>query len=448
MYKIHYVLRMCIEIFHKMLKINDLRAFLRAFLGGRLGRIVPGVALPGVVCLAICACGGADSPEARAKGEAMCSDSVQFSPQLYSNLFRMGSSCGQSLVEIRSEVGRDTLVKRFVLADSAFVADTAKLRRVSAGKEWRGATVVRVPVRRAVVLSSAQLGFMLRLGVEDRIVGVGAGAYIVDSALAAKVAQGKVLEVGNGPQVSLEKVISLKPDLVMTFATGGAYDDYDRLSTLGLPLMLTSEWQENNPFAKFDWISLFAKLFGAEARAAQILEPYAQVIPEMAKKEADPLVACRENGPRVIAGMAYGGVWYAPGGRSYTASLIRQAGGCYLWAGDTTREMKFSLEEIFAVADSADVWVNPGIYGTPDDIIAAEPRLGRIRPFREKRVCQNDARKSAGGGNDFFESAVSRPVELVRNLHECVFGIKEGESGTISEDPPYKWYRNIYNFAL
>ena len=439
---------MCIEIFHKMLKINDLRAFLRAFLGGRLGRIVPGVALPGVVCLAICACGGADSPEARAKGEAMCSDSVQFSPQLYSNLFRMGSSCGQSLVEIRSEVGRDTLVKRFVLADSAFVADTAKLRRVSAGKEWRGATVVRVPVRRAVVLSSAQLGFMLRLGVEDRIVGVGAGAYIVDSALAAKVAQGKVLEVGNGPQVSLEKVISLKPDLVMTFATGGAYDDYDRLSTLGLPLMLTSEWQENNPFAKFDWISLFAKLFGAEARAAQILEPYAQVIPEMAKKEADPLVACRENGPRVIAGMAYGGVWYAPGGRSYTASLIRQAGGCYLWAGDTTREMKFSLEEIFAVADSADVWVNPGIYGTPDDIIAAEPRLGRIRPFREKRVCQNDARKSAGGGNDFFESAVSRPVELVRNLHECVFGIKEGESGTISEDPPYKWYRNIYNFAL
>ena len=49
---------------------------------------------------------------------------------------------------------------------------------------------------------------------------------------------------------------------------------------------------------------------------------------------------------------------------------------------------------------------------------------------------------------DFFESAVSRPVELVRNLHECVFGIKEGESGTISEGLPYKWYRNIYNFAL
>ena len=448
MYKIHYVLQMCIEIFHKMLKINDLRTFLRAFLGGRLGRIVSRAALPGVVCLTFCACGGQDTPEARAGGAVLCSDSVEFAPQFYSNLFRMGKSCGQGLVEIRSEVGRDTLIKRFVLADSAFVADPERVRQLTAGKEWQGATVIRVPVRRAVVLSSAQLGFMLRLGVEDRIVGVGAGAYIVDSALAAKVTAGEILEVGNGPQVSLEKVVSLKPDLVMTFATGGAYDDYDRLATLGVPLMLTSEWQENNPFAKFEWISLFAKLFGALPQAAQVVKPYVQVIPEMAKKESDPLIACRENGPRVIAGMAYGGVWYAPGGKSYTASLIRQAGGCYLWASDTTRELKFSLEEIFAVADSADVWVNPGIYGTPEDILAAEPRLARLKPFRTKRVCQNDARKSAGGGNDFFESAVSRPVELVRNLHECVFGIKEGESGTISEGLPYKWYRNIYNFAL
>ena len=439
---------MCIEIFHKMLKINDLRTFLSPFLGGWLGRIVSGVALPGVVCLAFCACGGQDSRESGARGEAMCSDSVHFYTPAYSQLFRWGNSCGQGLVEIRSEVGRDTLVKRFALVDSAFAADSAKLRRLAAGREWQGATVIRVPVRRAVVLSSAQLGFMLRLGVEDRIVGVGAGAYIVDSALAAKVKAGEILEVGNGPQVSLEKVVSLRPDLVMTFATGGAYDDYDRLTTLGLPLMLTSEWQENNPFAKFDWISLFAKLFGAESQAAQVLKLYADVIPEMAKKEADPLVACRENGPRVIAGMAYGGMWYAPGGRSYTASLIRQAGGCYLWASDTTREMKFSLEEIMAVADSADVWVNPGIYGTPEDILAADPRLERLRPFRAKRVCQNDARKSAGGGNDFYESAVAHPVELVRNLQECILGENGRETGEKTAEPPYKWYRNIYNFAL
>ena len=430
---------MCRENFHKVLKINDLRVFLRPFLGARL-------ALVGLAALFFAGCGDPESRGNQEKKAVLCSDSVHFLPSQYSQLFRRGHSCGQEMVEIRSEVGRDTLVKRFVLADSAFVADTATLRRLSAGREWAGATVIRVPIRRAVVLSSAQIGFMLRLGVEDRIVGVGEGKYIVDSALASRVTAGEIVEVGNGPQVSLEKVLALKPDLVMTFATGGAYDDYERLSTLGLPLMLTSEWQEDGPLAKFEWINLFAKLFGVETLADSI---YKQTISSpLAAIHASDGVGGKNEGaapPRVIAGMAYGGIWYAPGGKSYTASLIRLAGGDYLWGNDTTREMKLSLEEVFAVADSADVWVNPGIYGTPAEILAAEPRLSRIRAFKEKRVCQNDARKSEGGGNDFYEGAVARPVELVKNLRDCLFSGISGVSGQKPEQSPYRWYRNIYN---
>ena len=431
---------MCRENFHKMLKINDLRTFWRPFLGGRLTLVV--------LSALFFVCCGKDSREDaresgdRVKGPPLCSDSVHFYPSDYAGLLRMGSSCGQSLVEIRSFVGRDTLVKRFVLADSAFSVDTANIRRISAGKEWRGAVVIPVPVRRAVVLSSAQLGFMERLGVEDRIVGVGDVKYIVDSALAARVSVGKIVEVGNGPQISLEKVVALRPDLVMTFATGGAYDDYDRLSTLDIPLMLTSEWQEENPFAKFEWIKLFAKLFGAEDLADSIYEQ-TNVNSGFRIKKTDTLSS--KNSPRVIAGMAYGGIWYAPGGRSYTASLIRLAGGDYLWDRDTTREMKLSLEEIMAVADSADVWVNPGIYGTPEEILAAEPRLERLKPFRTKRVCQNDARKSPGGGNDFYESAVAHPIELFQNLQECIFAENVRESGGKKANSPYRWYRNIYN---
>ena len=426
---------MCRENFHKVLKINDLRVFSRSFLGARL-------ALAVLAALFFAACGESSSRDNQAKNAPLCSDSVQFYPSEYAQLLRMGVSCGQPLAEIRSFVGKDTLVKRFVLADSAFASDTAKLRQLSAGKEWAGAVVLRVPLRRVVVLSSAQIGFMERLGVESRIVGVGEGKYIVDSALAARVTAGEIVEVGNGPAVSLEKVLALKPDLVMTFATGGAYDDYDRLEPLGLPLMLTSEWQEDSPLAKFEWIKLFAKLFGAEGLADSI---YKQSKAQFEAQNNEGVAGEAPNCPRVLAGMAYGGIWYAPGGKSYTANLIRQAGGCYLWASDTTRELKFSLEEIFAVADSADVWVNPGIYGTPEDILAAEPRLSRIRAFKEKRVCQNDARKSAGGGNDFYESAVSRPVELVWNLHGCIFSEKAPKTGEKKPDEPYRWYRNIYN---
>jgi len=427
-----------------MLKINDLRTFLRPFLGVRLGFFGFWVVGASLFALGLVACGEGGSREKNTPevaGNALsCADSLTALPVEYSRLFRLGASCGETLVEISSIVGNDTLVKRFALVDSSRIGDTARISRLRAGSRWKDAVILPVPLRRVVVLSSAQIGFMERLGVEDRIVGVGEGKYIVDSALAAGVTSGRIAEVGNGPAIALEKVLSLKPDLVMTFATGGAYDDYDRLETIGIPLMLTAEWQEDSPLAKFEWIKLFAKLFGVEARADSI---YRETMAGSAE-------AARASGrgpcPRVLAGMAYGGIWYAPGGRSYTANLIREAGGCYLWASDTSRELKFSLEEVFAIADSADVWVNPGIYSTPEEILVAEPRLSRLRPYRERRVCQNDARKSAGGGNDFYEGAVSRPVELVRNLRDCIFQGEKADSAGNSTGGAPRWYRNIYNF--
>ena len=147
--------------------------------------------------------------------------------------------------------------------------------------------------------------------------------------------------------------------------------------------------------------------------------------------------------PRVLAGMSYGGVWHAPGGKSFTANLIRDAGGCYLWASDTSRELNFSFEQVYALADSVDVWVNPSMFATAEEIVALEPRVKNIRAFREKAVFQNDGRRGIGSGNDFYEGAITRPAELLWNFAKC---IKGSVPGVNSLDTTYKWYRNIYNF--
>ena len=177
----------------------------------------------------------------------------------------LGDRFGESVAEIRSIVGRDTLVKAFVLRQA-----TDSLKVLPA--ELSGATVLRVPLKGVVALSSAQIGYMLRLGLGERIVAVGEGKYVADSALYARAQSGEVAEVGSGPTLLLEKVIELKPDLVMSFATGGGHDDYERINALGLPLMLTSEWQEDSPLAKAEWIKLYGKMFGVEALADSIFE--------------------------------------------------------------------------------------------------------------------------------------------------------------------------------
>lgn len=417
---------------------------------------------------------------------------------VHSNLLWVDTACGERVAAIRSIVGRDTLEKRFVLRDSAAFAAGRELPA-----ELKGALVLRTPLQRVVALSSAQIGYMLRLGVEDRIVAVGEGKYIADSALYYRVAGAKpakqnsavilseaknpgtnvVAEVGNGTSLDFEKLMALKPDLVMTFATGGSEDDYSRMEKLGIPVMLTSEWQENSLDAKADWLRLYGALFEKEVLSDSLLEEKVHQVSirskplcfgrtrelrEKAEAEWEEWEACK--GRRVLAGMSYGGVWYAPGGRSYTADLIKNAGGCYLWASDTTRELKLTIEDVMVLADSADFWINPGMFGTPEEILAAEPRVAHIKAFKEKRVFQNDGRKGPGGGNDFFEGAVARPMDLVRNLSASFRKSLEERWGQIpvpqeipladkpysevyppdttkkriSEKPAFEWYHNIF----
>ena len=410
--------------------------------------------------LVLSSCGNNGEPEKK------LADCGELPALEYSKNLKVGTLCGEKVAEIRSIVGRDTLVKRFNLSNAP---------------------------QRVVALSSAQIGYMLRLGLENRLVGVGEGKYIADSSLYARVAAGQVAEVGSGSTISLEKLVALQPDLVLSFATGGGHDDYERIEALKLPLMLTSEWQEDSPLAKAEWIKLYGTMFGVEALADSIFEQSKNAylraanggvaggqhleqssLVRMATRvgvsparegseqqranegETSPHKSAQDDTiphstshishspcPRVLVGMSYGGVWYAPGGNSFTARLIKDAGGCYLWAADTSRELQFSLEEIMKVADSADVWVNPGMFGSPEELLAAEPRIKYIKAFKDKLVCQNDGRKGPGGGNDFYESAVAYPAEMLQNLKGC---IQKSTNGADSGRKGFDWYHNIFIF--
>ena len=401
--------------FHKTLKINDLRTFLGLKMLNYCGKMIASTTLGLILAFSGLLLGACQKSDESGKKTTDCGElpALEFSKNL-----KIGKLCDEDVAEIRSIVGRDTLVKRFKLG---------------------------VAPQRVVALSSAQIGYMLRLGLRDKIVGVGEGSYIADSALYARVTAGEVAEVGSGSTISLEKLVALKPDLIMSFATGGGHDDYERIETLKLPLMLTSEWQEDGPLAKAEWIKLYGKMFGVESLADSIFEQSKSAYMKVARDPSLPTGAQDDNSacPRVLVGMSYGGVWYAPGGNSFTARLIKDAGGCYLWAADTSRELQFTLEEMMLVADSADVWVNPGMFGSPEELLAAEPRVKYIKAFKEKRVCQNDGRKGPGGGNDFYESAVAYPAEMLTNLSQC---IQNSTNGADSTQKGFDWYHNIFIF--
>lgn len=391
--------------FHKVLKINDLGAFSVGLPVGVRAKIVP--FLWAIIFLV--GCGGADrdpSLNDENRGKA----NISWQEPEDAQRFRIGTFEGGLALEVRSIVGRDTLKKTFE---------------------------IREPARRVIPLSTASIGFIKRLGLTSKIIAVGTADYIADSALYRRAHGGEpsLPEVGNGPTLSLEKVVNLKPDLVITFATGGSEDDYQRLNTLGIPLMISSEWQEESPLAKAEWIKVYGILLGADTLASTI---YRQSKNEYSQwKNAAHSITAQGECPKVIAGMIHGGVWYAPGGNSYTAKLIKDAGGCYLWENDPRRELKFTLEEILALGNEAEIWINPGPYGTPEEILAAEPRVEGLKAWKNQQVFQMDKKKGRSGGNDFYESAVSEPENVLKDLIRTFHP-------THLEDYEPKWYRNIF----
>ena len=437
--KIHYLTVLCMKIYEGILKNGKIGRFLHLF----LPILCFCGTLTGVFFVVGC---NSDRQESKV---AACSEAVQFEP-IGSDYFSIGRLCGVDVAVVRSVVGKDTLVHKYVMMDSAAAGLGTDLRRRGFPEEWQSAFVLRVPLKRVVTLSTAQVGYMLRLGLRDNIIGVSDGQYIVDSILYARAQQKSVASIGYDAG-ALEKLMAISPDLVLDFTTGGDYDNYEQIARTSLPLMLTSEWQESSALAKLEWIKLYGILFGIRPLADSIYEQeknkYETLRNLIAQNEVTSNLKGSESDrphcPKVLAGMSYGGVWHASGGNSFTANLVRDAGGCYLWASDTSRELTFSFEQVYALADSVDVWVNPSMFATADEILALEPRVKNIKAFREKKVFQNDGRKGAGAGNDFYEGAITRPAELLWNLTKCIKGAVPGVN---SIDTSYKWYRNIYNF--
>jgi iron complex transport system substrate-binding protein len=462
-----------------MLKINKLRLFCHPFQGLRFSFSddLPCVTCPFLLPLLWVGVlmGGVFLTGCREEAKDLqakipvdkCNESVQFE-SVESDYFSIGKLCGVDVAVVRSVVGKDTLVHKYVMMDSAAASLGTDLQRRGFPEDWRSAVVLRVPLNRVAALSTSQVGYMLRLGLRDKIVGVSDGQYIVDSVLYERAQNKSVASIGYDAG-ALEKLMALNLDLVLDFTTGGDYDNYEQIARTNLPLMLTSEWQENTPLAKLEWIKLYGILFGIRAQADSIFvqeknkyETLKKLIASSVTNDSinpkategrDPIahsplptsnfLPSTKHCPRVLAGMSYGGVWHASGGKSFTANLVRDAGGCYVWASDTSRELTFSFEEVYALADSVDVWVNPSMFATADEILALEPRVKNIKAFREKKVFQNDGLKGPGAGNDFYEGAITRPAELLWNLTKCIKGPVPGVN---SIDTSYKWYRNIYNF--
>jgi iron complex transport system substrate-binding protein len=271
----------------------------------------------------------------------------------------------------------------------------------------------KVPVEKVVCLSTTFVGFIGFLHQEETIVGISGGKYVTSPSLSERISNGGIPDVGYDENLSYEKLIQLQPDVVFVYGiTGSVSSIVARLDEVGIKSVVVAEYLEETPLAKMEWIKYFGAFYGRLDEAGLKFDSVASNYNQQAQK-----VTKETNKPKVMLGLPWSGTWYISGGKSYMASLLRDAGGLYLWHDLPYNDSRpVSLEKVFEKAFEADFWLNPGDAGSKADILKVDPRFSQLRAFRDNSIYNNNNQVNTLGGNAYFEKGVVEPDIILSDI--------------------------------
>jgi iron complex transport system substrate-binding protein len=277
----------------------------------------------------------------------------------------------------------------------------------------RSKTIINIPVKRVIVFSTTHVGFIASLGKSSSIVGVSGKDFISDSTVCSSLENKKCLDIGFAPNIDFESILALQPDLVFLYGLDPSVTGLvKRLGDAGIKSVLVSEFLEDHPLGKAEWIRFFSAFYNCESRGDSIFKDV-----EHNYIAARDSVSIIRNKPLVLVGLPWKDSWNMAGGKSFTAKFIEDAGGEYLWENNSiTDYIPLDLESVFQKAINADIWINTGTAENIAEVLSVDPRFQYVPAFQDGRVYNNNLRVNAVGGNDFWESGAVRPDLILLDL--------------------------------
>jgi iron complex transport system substrate-binding protein len=322
-------------------------------------------------------------------------------PNAYAHRFEVWKKDGQTLVLVFGHGGLQDTVGCYAI-DSP---------NAEAGPTPRPS--VQLPRLDAIALTSTtHAPFVTALGQVERIVACAHLDQIRDAQLLQRVSAGAVHEMATGDGLDRETLITLKPQALFGYPFGEGQSG--SITGLGIPVIEVSEYLEEHPLGKAEWLRFFGVLFGEERRAdslfAGIKERYETV-------RAEPFLEAR---PTVLFGSVWDGQWWVPPGNSYMARLIEDAGGRYLFADKEGQgNIAIDMETMVAKASTVDHW---GMIAQVDhepssvDLTNGDARLEGFRAVIEQQLFIGNTRVA-----DLFGQAALEPDQILVDLRDCLW---------------------------
>lgn len=270
-------------------------------------------------------------------------------------------------------------------------------------------TIIKVPVTNALVYSTVHNSLITELGAIDAIGGICNSKYVNGKELQARLASGRIVDCGVSLSPDLEKIIKLKPQVIM-LSPFENNDKYAKVGELGIPIIECADYMETSPLGRAEWVRFYGMLFGKQDVADKMF----------AKTESNYLELKQiANGlaikPKVIIDQRYGQVWNVPGGVSTMGRLIEDAGGINPFASyKQSGSVPLAPEKVLAEAHDADIWFVR--YNQEKDKSLRElgndaPVNSQFKAYKNRRVYGCNTRYI-----DFYEETPFHPDRLLEDM--------------------------------
>ncbi len=294
---------------------------------------------------------------------------------------------------------------------------------------------------RIAILSTVFAGSLELLNQQEQIVAIDNYKFYSDTTILNLIAKGTIISVGEEGQVQLEKLLAQRPDIVISSSSEFSKNAIgQRLENRGIKVLYCDNFKETHPLARAEWIKFFGVITGQSRMADSIFEMvkynYNALTMRAKKRNTDSVNGIKIPQPKILTEAMFGDSWFVPGGGSYTAQLIADAGGEYIFKEKVPlHTYPMSLEDVLVRAKDADIWININRYKTFDELRRIDKRYTLFKSFSEHQLFNNNKRENPQGGNDFWEKGVGRPDIILSDLFKIF------HSPNIADDSLYYYIR-------
>ena len=300
---------------------------------------------------------------------------------------------------------------------------------------FNDAILIETPIRSFIALSTMYVAYAEELNVLDQLKGISELQYVNSKKVLQKHAENKIIDLGTNTALNIERIFALKPEIIVCYTYGNSeYEVHPKLYQAGMPLAVHAEQLETHPLGRMEWIKFFALLFEKEKQADSLFE-----LTERNYYKIRNIGSKAKTLPTVFTDIKYGDTWFMPGGRSFLATLLKDAHTRYIWAADTNKgSIPLSFEAVYEKAHNADYWINLSDWHSQSEILQSDARYKKFKAFQTGNLFNYNNRVNANKGNDFWESGMLHPdwilADLVKIFHPEVLPSHE-----------LVYYKKIYN---